>query len=139
MKKIWIAVFVALAIALPSALPSAASSAEGDPAKGRRNFGRCKTCHSVSKDVNKIGPSLYCVIGRRAGTALKFKYSPSIVDAGKQGLVWSEDKIFDYLANAKKYIAKRLGKKSVALKMFNNFPNRKFRLDVVAYLASVCK
>ncbi len=139
MKNVWIAVLVALAIALPITLPSAASSAEGDAAKGRRNFGRCKTCHSVSKDVNKIGPSLYCVIGRRAGTALKFNYSKSIVNAGKQGLVWDKDKIFDYLANAKKYIAKVLGKKSVALKMFNNFPNKKFRLDVVAYLESVCK
>jgi cytochrome c len=135
MRNIWIAALVALA----TMLASAASSAEGDAAKGRKRFALCKTCHSVSKGVNKIGPSLHCVIGRRAGTEAKFIYSKSIVDAGKQGLVWDKKKIFDYLANAKKYIAKHLGKKTVKLKMYNNFPNKKFRLDVVAYLASVCK
>ncbi len=40
--------------------------------------GHCRECHSFEKDDNRIGPTLYGVVGRKAGTVASFAYSDSI-------------------------------------------------------------
>jgi cytochrome c len=92
-----IVLFAALATA--SALVSHAQAQ--DAAAGEKVFAKCKACHVVDEDKNKVGPSLHGLFGRTAGTHEGFKYSPAMVDAGKGGLVWDEASLKTYLHDPK--------------------------------------
>ena len=85
---------VALVLSPPS--PVAA-----DPGRGQRVFLRCYACHSVASDDERLaGPSLRCLLGRRAGTLPGFEYSPAMVDAGAaRGLVWTREALDAFLVN----------------------------------------
>ncbi len=100
MKKL---VFAALASAVLFAVPA---HAEGDAAKGEKVFAKCKACHEVEKGVNKVGPTLKGVVGRKAGAAADFKYSEAMAAKGAEGLVWDEANIAAYLADPKGFIPK---------------------------------
>lgn len=81
--------------------PQKLSAYKGDAAKGATDFVVCKACHSPDKGVNKIGPSLWGVVGRTSGSIPNFRYSA----ANKAGhIVWSPDTLFVYLANPKKMV-----------------------------------
>ncbi|TPE63736.1 cytochrome c family protein [Sandaracinobacter neustonicus] len=68
----------------------------GDAAAGKTVFIQCQACHSLKPGENRVGPSLHGVIGATAGHVVDFRYS----DANKgSGIVWTEDKLFDYLKN----------------------------------------
>lgn len=73
-------------------------------AAGEKVFAKCKACHVVETDKNKIGPSLMGVIGRIAGTHAGFKYSNAMIDAGNSGLIWDETALTTYLQNPKAFI-----------------------------------
>jgi cytochrome c len=67
---------------------------------GERAFQRCYACHSVVVGEDKLpGPNLHGVVGRRAGTLPTFEYSPAMLAAGRNGLVWTRDKLDAYLAD----------------------------------------
>ena len=42
----------------------------------------CRECHAFDKGDNRLGPSLYGVVGRKAGTAPNFAYSNSLKGSG---------------------------------------------------------
>lgn len=88
-----IAFFAAMSVA---ALWAGQSQAQ-DAAAGEKVFAKCKACHVVEDDKNKVGPSLKGVIGRTAGTHADFKYSTGMIEAGKAGLVWDDAKLTEYL------------------------------------------
>ena len=77
------------------------ASAEGDPAKGEKVYKKCKTCHVIDKDQNKVGPHLVGIFGRAAGSAEGFKYSDAMTESG---ITWDEESIAAYLADPKGYI-----------------------------------
>ena len=64
-----------------------ALAAEGDPAKGKQIFAKCQVCHSIEKGVNKIGPSLHGVYGRKAGTLEGYNYTDAMKNSG---FTWDE-------------------------------------------------
>jgi cytochrome c len=107
---------------------------DGDAAKGKKQFTRCKACHSVEAGKNKVGPSLHGVVGRKAGTAPKYHYSKSLKAAGEKGLVWTEDNLKEYLEGPTKFLKKYLGVKSVHNKMKNKFRKESLRENIIAYL-----
>ncbi len=41
----------------------------GDPAAGEKVFHQCAACHSIEPGQNRVGPSLYGVVGRKSGSA----------------------------------------------------------------------
>jgi cytochrome c len=88
--------------ALLVALVSSAASAQGDPEKGRKLFNRCKACHVVEEEKNKIGPYLFGVLGREAGSVPDLEYSDAMENSG---VVWSDETIAAYLKDPKGYIA----------------------------------
>lgn len=93
--QVWLSVgFVALA-------SSAVVAQEGDPAAGAKVFNKCKACHVVDAETNRVGPYLHGVFGRPAGTAEGFKYSSAMKDSG---IVWSDETITEYIADPKAFV-----------------------------------
>ena len=82
----------------------------------------------------KVGPNLYGVIGRKAGSA-DFKYGDSIVAAGEAGLVWDAASIAEYVVDPAAYLKTYLDDKKAKSKM--SFKLKDGGADVAAYLASV--
>lgn len=121
------------------ALPAMAQDA-GDPAKGESEFKKCKACHMIQSpdgtDVvkgGKVGPNLYGVVGRKAGTAEGFKYSDALVKLGEAGEVWTTEDLASYITDPNKYVEDKVGDKSLKTKM--TFKLAKNQADVVAFLA----
>ncbi|VDK85574.1 unnamed protein product [Litomosoides sigmodontis] len=75
---------------------------EGDYERGKKLFKmRCLQCHVIDSDVNKNGPTLKGVIGRKSGTVDGYPYSTANKN---KGVVWTRETLFEYLLDPKKYI-----------------------------------
>ncbi len=96
------AMLLAWSLVAALAVASGPALAGGDAAKGKKVFAKCKVCHTLAEGKNKIGPSLYGVFGRKAGTAPGFKrFSPAIK---KSGVVWNAETLDKYLAKPRAFI-----------------------------------
>ena len=82
-----------LAMLVLAALPAAQAA---DPlAAGRTACKRCANCHQVGPTArSNFGPQLNGIVGRRAGSAPDFAYSPAMKRAG---FVWDEQKLAAFL------------------------------------------
>jgi len=49
-----------------------------DVAAGKKEFKKCKACHSIKDGENKIGPTLYKIFGRASASISGFKYSDGL-------------------------------------------------------------
>ena len=107
------------------------SLAEGDPIRGKKIFNKCKACHALKAGKHKIGPSLYQVIGRKAGTAAGFKRYRGLKGADWK---WTEEMLDLFLTNPKKFLKKKADKRS---SMLLKLKERKDRDDVISYLKSL--
>ncbi|MCV2877953.1 c-type cytochrome [Sedimentimonas flavescens] len=100
----------AAAPAAEAAREVAAAPAEVDPAlvaAGETVFKKCKACHKVGEGAkHATGPSLNGVVGRKAGGAEGFKYSPAMIAAGDAGMVWDHETIGAYLKDPKGFVPK---------------------------------
>ena len=105
-------------------LQTGTALAQGDPAKGMQIFKKCQVCHSIEKGVNKIGPSLHGVYGRKAGTLEGYNYTDAMKNSG---FTWDEASLDKYLTNPRKVVP---GTRMV----FVGLPKEQDRLDVIAYL-----
>jgi cytochrome c len=74
---------------------------EGDPAAGEKVFNKCRACHVLDEERNRVGPYLQGIFGRPAGTAEGFNYSPAMKDSG---IVWDEQTIAEYVADPRAYV-----------------------------------
>lgn len=116
------------AAAAPAATPAAATENyadfTGNAAAGKTVFIQCQACHSIKEGENRVGPSLYGKIGATAGQVPGFKYS----DANKNsGIVWTEEKLFEYLKNPRAVIPG-------TTMAFAGIPDPQKRADVIAFL-----
>ncbi|HEX6979237.1 MAG TPA: cytochrome c family protein [Alphaproteobacteria bacterium] len=92
-------------VALMLALGGAPAASAGDPARGQKLFERCAACHSVDPAQRQLpGPNLHGVVDRPAATSPDFDYSPSMVAAGRAGLVWTEQALDAFLADSETYV-----------------------------------
>jgi cytochrome c len=61
----------------------AGSSEAPRAADGQTLFNNaCRTCHSTKPGDNRLGPTLAGVVGRKAGTAPGYSFSPSLAQSG---------------------------------------------------------
>jgi cytochrome c len=130
-----------LLIATSLLLMPASPSIAQDVAAGEQVFKKCMICHRIGPNAtNLIGPSQNGLIGRTAGTTPGFAYSPLNKAAGENGLIWTEDNIFEYLSDPNAFLKKFLtdkGKPDLAsgsTKMVFKLPSEKERRDVIAYI-----
>jgi cytochrome c len=68
---------------------------------GKKIFNKCKACHSVDKEKNKVGPHLVKIFGRNAAVIEGFKYSNALKSSN---IIWDEETLSAYIANPKKYV-----------------------------------
>lgn len=141
MKRAFGTLATAVLLSLGSAHVFAADPGpgKGDAEKGKRQFNQCKACHSEMPDQVKVGPSLFGIVGRTAGTQEKFakRYSKSMKAAGEKGLKWGEEKLFAYLEDPHEFLQTYLQIKDVHNKMPNKFKNEELRRNVIAYLKTL--
>ena len=128
---------IALAFVAGSGAAFAESHGIGDATKGKKVFKKCAACHAVGPDAKvKVGPPMNGIVGRAAGTYEGMKFGKSLAAAGEAGLVWSEDELFEYLKNPKKYLRAKLDDKKAKSKMAFKLKKDKDRNNVIAYLAT---
>jgi cytochrome c len=93
--------------------------------EGEKIFKKCAACHSIAKGGgNKIGPALWGVLGRNAGSLSDYKYSKSMTAYGKP---WSFEEMNGFLIKPKDWIK--------GTKMsFAGLKNEKERAAVILYM-----
>ncbi len=100
------------------------ASAAPDPTRGDRLFAEsCAACHALDK--NKVGPMLGGVVGRRAGTAAGFAYSPALKEAH---IRWSAETLNRWLAGPQQFLP--------GVRMPIHVADATMRRDIIAYLAT---
>jgi cytochrome c len=95
---------LALASVLAIAFTAGAAAAEGDADAGGKVFRKCKACHVVDSDKNRVGPSLMGVVGRTAASVEGYKYSKAMKAFGEGGAVWDDDTMSAFLEKPKTLI-----------------------------------
>lgn len=108
------------AAAKPGAMPA------GNAARGQAAFVVCKSCHVVEPGKNRIGPTLFGVVGRKSGSVPGFNYSAA---NKKANVTWTPPVLFAYLENPRKYIP---GTKMA----YAGLKDPQKRADVIAFLAT---
>lgn len=71
--------FAVLAGLIPLTAPAGAQSGSGED--GQLLFNNvCRTCHTVNEGDNRVGPSLYGIVGRPSGSLDGVNYSNALAD-----------------------------------------------------------
>ena len=131
-----------LAILAVLATAAAPAFAAGDATKGEAVFKTCQTCHMVADGDGKmlagkgakIGPNLYGVFGRIAGSYAGFKYGDAMVAAGVGGLIWDEAHFVEYVQGPSAFLKKQNSNPAAVGKMAYKVKDAATAEDVYAYL-----
>jgi cytochrome c len=117
--------FPVLALLLPfvAADPSRAADVEA----GKAEFKKCSLCHTTEAGKNKIGPSLFGVVGRKAASLNGYNYSEAMK---KYDHDWDPKTLDSYLADPRAVVP---GTKMI----FPGIKDEKERQDVIAYLETL--
>ncbi|MBY0421901.1 MAG: c-type cytochrome [Parvularculaceae bacterium] len=124
----------------PQGDASSAGSSAATPAKdltpverGQRAFRECAVCHITAKpgtpegDQKLIGPNLFGVVGRKAGSLEGFSYSKAMRESA---VVWDATTLDAYIAQPTKEIpGNRMS--------FAGEPDAQKRADIIAFLTSL--
>ena len=102
---------------------------KGDAKHGEAVFTQCKTCHVIDAGVNRIGPSLHGIIGRKSGQIAGFSYSTANKESG---ITWTPAKLYQYLEKPARVVP---GTKMA----FAGLAKGQDRADVIAYLTEATK
>jgi len=130
----------ALSVASPA---FADNHSGGDAAAGEKEFRKCKSCHMIVDNEGnnivrggRVGPNLYGVIGRTAGSVEDFRYSDLLAAAGEAGLEWDEAEFAAYVQDPTGYLREYTGESSGRGKMAYKVRDEQDAMDLAAYLAT---
>ena len=118
-----------LPLALALLLAASAAHADGDAARGEKKFEDCASCHATAQGQNGVGPSLYGVLGRKAGELADFRYSPAIK---RSGITWTAQTLDRFVADPQQVVpANRMP--------YAGMTDAGDRADLIAYLMKASK
>src|SRR5271166_6167028 len=116
-----------LALGILMALTTADPGAAADVETGKTAFKKCALCHATEAGKNKIGPSLFGIVGRKSATLENFNYSEAMK---KFDHTWDEGTLDEYLADPRATVP---GTKMI----FPGIKDKTERDDVIAYLETL--
>jgi cytochrome c len=117
--------YLALVILLP--LVAVHPGVAADVEAGRTAFKKCALCHTTEAGKNKIGPSLFGVVGRKSASLENFNYSEGMK---KFDHIWDEATLASYLSDPRAAVP---GTKMI----FPGIKDKIERDDVIAYLETL--
>ena len=101
----------------------------GDPSLGQLLFNNaCRTCHTTNKGDNRLGPNLYKIVGRKAGSLPNYSYSSAMKSAD---FVWNEAKLDRFIANPDEVVPGN------NMKPYGGLVSASDRAKIVAFLLSL--
>ena len=106
---------------------AAGSAIAADVEAGKTAFKKCALCHTNEAGKNKIGPSLFGIVGRKSATLENFNYSEAMK---KFDHTWDEGTLDEYLADPRATVP---GTKMI----FPGIKDKTERDDVLAYLETL--
>ena len=107
---------------------SATAALAADPTAGEKIFKtQCGICHAVVAGQNRIGPTLFGVVGRRSGSVPGFNYT---ADHKKLDVTWDAATLDKYLANPRAMVPD-------TSMIYAGLKDDAERADLVAYLATL--
>jgi cytochrome c len=107
---------------------SATAALAADPAAGEKIFkAQCGICHAVAAGQNRIGPTLFGVVGRPAGSVPGFNYT---ADHKKLGITWDAANLDKYLVNPRAMVPD-------TSMVYAGLKDDAQRADLVAYLETL--
>ena len=118
--------YAAMLTAALAAWPMLAQ-AEGDPVAGKTVFNKCSACHSIKAGENKIGPSLFGIVGRPSHSIPGFVYSDPMK---AYTVTWDPATLDNYLVDPRKTVP---GTKMI----FVGIKNEAERKNLIAYLETL--
>ncbi|MDE8653017.1 c-type cytochrome [Novosphingobium album (ex Liu et al. 2023)] len=101
---------------------AAPSQAAGPPAA----FFQCASCHSVEPGRNGIGPTLFGIVGSKAGEVPGYAFSEPLA---RSGIVWDRATLDQWLQGPMKMVP--------GTKMVISVPNPEARKAVIDYLETL--
>ena len=131
---------LAVAVVAAGSAYAADCTLPADAQNGKMVSNQCKSCHvfEADKPSRPTGPNLHDVFGSPAGMRKDFpSYSPAIEAASGKSLTWTEDKLFDYLADPKAFLAAVTGNPDLKHGMYFSVKDDQKRKDVIAFLKAI--
>lgn len=102
-----------------------------DTAKGEKIAAKCKACHTFnSGGPNRTGPNLFGIVNAPIMHNGSFSYSNAMVTAKSNMENWTEDNLFNYLADPQ-------GTTPGTKMQFNGIKSPKERADLIAWLKTL--
>ena len=99
-----------------------------DVAAGQQIFkAQCGICHAAIEGKNGLGPTLFGVVGRQAGSVPGFNYT---TDHKNLGITWNAATLDKYLTNPRAMVAD-------TSMIYPGLKDNAKRADVVAYIATL--
>jgi cytochrome c len=88
----------------------------------------CRTCHSMREGDHRLGPSLYGIVGRKAGSIEGYAFSSAMQSAN---IVWDEKNLDQFIANPDKVVHGN------AMKPYGGIDDPEQRGEIIAYLKTI--
>ncbi|MET4735682.1 cytochrome c [Thalassospira sp. MBR-102] len=104
-----------------------------DAPDGGKVFKKCAACHSLEPGKNKVGPSLFGVVGRQCGSVKGYRYGADYKAACNIGFQTNEAFLEEYLAGPSDKLGKILGRKARSKMPFKLKETQEI-LDVIEFL-----